>query len=438
MLSIDPARRLKVCLLLTVALPCVATPPVLADSSLEAEIDRRAAELEDKVVAWRRDIHQNPELGNREFRTAALVTEHLRSLGLEVRTEVAHTGVVALLRGGDGPVVALRADMDGLPVTERVNVPFASKVKTTYNGNEVGVMHACGHDNHVAILMATAEVLAGMRDRLPGSVKFIFQPAEEGAPAGEEGGADLMLTEGAFDDPRPEVVFGLHVFPYPVGTVAYRAGGAMASSDGLRIVVRGRQTHGAMPWGGVDPIVTAAQVIIGLQTIVSRQVNATKTPSIITIGSIHGGVRGNIIPDEVDLVGTIRTFDSDVQVELHERIRNTAESIAKSMGATAEVTIRRGYPVTVNDPELTTEMIPVLRRVAGEGAIEVDPTTGAEDFSYFANEVPGLFVFLGVAPEGADPGSVAPNHSPYFAADEGALVLGVRTLASLAVAGMER
>jgi amidohydrolase len=247
-----------------------------------------------------------------------------------------------------------------------------------------------------------------------------------------------MLAEGAFDDPRPEVVFGLHVFPYPVGTVAYRAGGAMASSDGLRIVVRGRQTHGAMPWGGVDPIVTAAQVIIGLQTIVSRQVNATRTPSIITIGSIHGGVRGNIIPDEVDLVGTIRTFDSDVQVELHERIRNTAESIAKSMGATAEVTIRRGYPVTVNDPELTTEMIPVLRRVAGEGAIEVDPTTGAEDFSYFANEVPGLFVFLGVAPEGADPGSVAPNHSPYFAADEGALVLGVRTLASLAVAGMER
>jgi amidohydrolase len=328
--------------------------------------------------------------------------------------------------------------MDGLPVTERVDVPFASKVKTTYNGNEVGVMHACGHDNHVAILMATAEVLAGMRDRLPGSVKFIFQPAEEGAPAGEEGGADLMLAEGAFDDPRPEVVFGLHVFPYPVGTVAYRAGGAMASSDGLRIVVRGRQTHGAMPWRGVDPIVTAAQVIIGLQTIVSRQVNATRTPSIITIGSIHGGVRGNIIPDEVDLVGTIRTFDSDVQVELHERIRNTAESIAKSMGATAEVTIRRGYPVTVNDPELTTEMIPVLRRVAGEGAIEVDPTTGAEDFSYFANEVPGLFVFLGVAPEGADPGSVAPNHSPYFAADEGALVLGVRTLASLAVAGMER
>ena len=438
MLSIDPARCLRLRLLSTVALLLVATAPAFSDSSLDAEIDRRAAEIEDKVIAWRRDIHQNPELGNREFRTAALVAEHLKSLGLEVRTEVAHTGVVGLLRGGDGAVVALRADMDGLPVTERVDVPFASKVRTTYNGNEVGVMHACGHDNHVAILMATAEVLAGMRDRLPGSVKFIFQPAEEGAPAGEEGGADLMLAEGAFDDPRPEVVFGLHVFPYPVGTVAYRAGGAMASSDGLRIVVRGRQTHGAMPWGGVDPIVTAAQIIMGLQTIVSRQVNATRTPSIVTIGSIHGGVRGNIIPDEVEMVGTIRTFDPGVQTELHERIRKTAESIAQAMGATAEVTIRRGYPVTINDPDLTTEMIPVLRRVAGEGAIEVDPTTTAEDFSYFANEVPGLFVFLGIAPEGSDPRSVAPNHSPFFAADEAALVLGVRTLASLAVAGMEK
>lgn len=413
-------------------------PPGPIDAStLQTEIDERAQAVEAKVIAWRRDFHEHPELGNREFRTAAAVARHLNELGLEVETEVAHTGVVALLRGGPGPVVALRADMDALPVTEMVDIAFASKVRATYNGREVGVMHACGHDNHVAILMGVAEVLAGMKDDLPGSVKFLFQPAEEGAPVGEEGGARLMIAEGAFADPTPDVVFGLHVFPFEVGTIAYRSGGAMASSDSLRIVVQGRQTHGAMPWGGVDPIVVASQIVLGLQTIVSRQVNATLTPSIVTIGSIHGGLRGNIIPDEVEMVGTIRTFDAGVQDELHRRIRKTAELIAESAGATAEVSIRRGYPVTRNDPELVKRMLPTLVRVAGEDrVIEVPPTTGAEDFSYFANEVPGLFLFLGITEAGRDPAKVAPNHSPYFTADEKALLLGVRTLSHLAVDAM--
>ena len=306
------------------------------------------------MVTWRRDIHQHPELSNREFRTAALVADHLRALGMEVRTEVAHTGVVATLRGGrPGPVVALRADMDALPVTEMVDLPFASRERAIYNGQEVGVMHACGHDNHVAILMGVADVLASVRDDLPGTVKFIFQPAEEGAPEGERGGAELMLEEGAFENPRPEVIFGLHVGPNRVGRLTYRAGSTMASADWLRIVVRGRQTHGAAPWGGIDPIVVSSQIVLGLQTVASRQLPVTLTPSIITIGSIHGGVRGNIIPDEVEMVGTIRTFDAEVRQDIHRRIRLTAEQIAASAGATAEVEITHGYPVTVNDPELT-------------------------------------------------------------------------------------
>ncbi|MCY4510662.1 MAG: amidohydrolase, partial [Acidobacteria bacterium] len=321
--------------------------------ALRQAAEERARAVEPRVVTWRRDIHQHPELSNREFRTAALVADHLRSLGMEVRTEVAHTGVVATLRGGrPGPVVALRADMDALPVTEQVDLPFASRERAIYNGQEVGVMHACGHDNHVAILMGVADVLASVRDDLPGTVKFIFQPAEEGAPEGERGGAELMLEEGAFENPRPEVIFGLHVGPNRVGQLTYRAGSAMASADWLRIVVRGRQTHGAAPWGGVDPIVVSSQIVLGLQTIASRQLPVTLTPSIITIGSIHGGVRGNIIPDEVEMVGTIRTFDAEVRQDIHRRIRRTAEQIAASAGATAEVEITHGYPVTVNDPGL--------------------------------------------------------------------------------------
>lgn len=402
-------------------------------SSLHEKLDSRAMSVESDVIEWRRDIHANPELSNREFRTAALVADHLRSLGMEVQTEIAHTGVVGLLRGGKpGPVVALRADMDALPVTELVDIPFASKVRTTYNGMDVGVMHACGHDTHTAILMGVASIMAEMKDDLPGSIKFIFQPAEEGAPEGEEGGADLMLREGAFEDPAPEVVFGLHVWPERVGHISYLPGPFMASSDELLITVKGKQTHGAVPWGGIDPIVVGSQIVLGLQTIASRQLDVTATPSIITVGTFHGGVRSNIIPDEVKLSGTIRTFLPEVRQEIEENIRRTVEHIAASAGATAEVQINYGYPVTVNDPDLTMRMVPSLERVS-DSVSQASKITGAEDFSYFANEVPGLFIFLGIAPPSADLETVPRNHSPYFYVDESALITGVRALSSLAV-----
>ncbi|GMV07149.1 MAG: amidohydrolase [Gemmatimonadota bacterium] len=412
----------------------VAGAPAAAQQrgALADDIDRLVSQVNAKVVAWRRDLHEHPELGNREFRTAELVAEHLRGLGMEVRTGVAHTGVVGVLRGGrPGPTVALRADMDALPVTEMVDLPFASKVRTEYNGQEVGVMHACGHDNHVAILMGAAEVLSSLRDRLPGTVLFLFQPAEEGAPEGEEGGADLMLEEGAFADPRPDAIFGLHVWPTPVGALTYRPMGAMAASDALYIKVVGKQTHGALPWGGVDPIVVASQVVLGLQTIVSRQTDITKGPAVVTLGTIHGGVRGNIIPDSVVMVGTIRTFDEETQRGVHERIRRTAEQIAAAGGAEAVVRISQvGNPVTFNDPALTRWALPTLERAAGADAVsESVPITGAEDFSYYQKEVPGLFFFLGITPEGREP---VPNHSPLFYADEGALPVGVRALAGLA------
>jgi amidohydrolase len=418
--------------LLTLAVLWSAGGTTLAADSAPAlpqPVQERVDSVMDKVVAWRRDIHANPELGNREFRTAGLVADHLESLGIEVHREIAHTGVVGILRGGDGPVVALRADMDGLPVTERADVPFASRVRTTYNGEEVGVMHACGHDNHVAILMGVAEVLAGMGESLPGTVMFLFQPAEEGAPEGEEGGAELMLKEGAFDILRPDAVFGLHVWPRPVGSISTRPGGLMASSDSFSIRVSGKQTHGAMPWAGVDPIVAASQIVLGLQTIPSRQLDATKTPSIVTVGAIHGGVRHNIIPDEVEMIGTLRTFDADTRRSIHERVAHTAKTIAASSGATAEVEVDLGYPVTANDPELTRRMLPTLQRVVGDRYFESPQVTGAEDFSYFAQEVPGLFFFLGIAAE--DPALVHPNHSPYFYADERALPVGVSALTAL-------
>ncbi len=406
-----------------------ASAPVSAQDSdeLRRTVDELAVAVNDQVVAWRRDIHANPELGMQEFRTAGLVAEHLESLGIEVRTGVAGTGVVGVLRGGrPGPVVALRADMDGLPVTELADVPFASKVTATWQGREVGVMHACGHDNHVAILMGVASVLAEMRDELPGTVKFLFQPAEEGP-----GGAEPMIAEGALEDPRPDAVFGLHVFPNPVGTIAYRPGGMLASSDGLRIVVRGTQTHGAMPWGGVDPIVTASQIVVGLQTVVSRQVDLTDSPAIVTVGQIEGGNRGNIIPDTVLMIGTIRTLNPDTRELVHERVRRLAQNVAEANGAEAEVSINLGYPVTVNDPDLTRRMVPSIERIVGDGAVVMPPMTGAEDFSYFAEEVPGMFIGLGVGAD--DPALVHPNHSPYFYADERALPIGVRAMASLAV-----
>lgn len=407
----------------------------LAASPLADAIDAAARDVEAQVIAWRRDLHAHPELGNREFRTAGIVAEHLRALGLDsVRTGVAHTGVVGVLKGAlPGPVVALRADMDALPVAEEVDVPFASKVRAVWNGEDVGVMHACGHDCHVAILMGVAAVLAGQRAQLRGSVKFIFQPAEEMPPEGEDGGAQMMIAEGALEGPVPRAIFGLHVTSrLATGAVGYRSGPTMASSDRMKITVHGRQTHGAAPWLGVDPIVTAAQVVLGLQTIVSRGVDISHEPAVVTIGAIKGGVRENIIPDSVEMRGTIRTFDEAMRDDIHERVTTLAESIARGSRAGCTVCIHKGYPVTVNHPELTAAALPTLGRVAGPGLKAIDKVTGSEDFSFFQRVVPGFFFFVGVTPEGRDPATVAPNHSPRFYADEAALLLGVRALAQLA------
>jgi amidohydrolase len=406
-----------------------------AVSSLAPAIDQAAAAIEAAVIAWRRDLHQHPELGNREFRTAGVVADHLRALALdEVRTGVAHTGVVGLLKGAlPGPVVALRADMDGLPVHEQVDLPFASKARGQWNGEEVGVMHACGHDCHVAILMGVAQILAGLRAQLSGSVKFIFQPAEEMPPEGEDGGAKMMIAEGALEKPTPRAIFGLHVTSrLPTGVLGYRPGPTMASSDRLKITVLGRQTHGAAPWMGVDPIVTSAQVVLGLQTVVSRTIDLTQEPAVVTIGAIRGGVRENIIPDSVEMRGTIRTFDEEMRDDIHERITTLAESVSRGSRAGCKVCIEKNYPVTINDPALTEAMLPTLQRVAGAGLNLVPKVTGSEDFSFFQRVVPGLFVFIGVTPSGTDAKQAAPNHSPRFYVDEAGLLLGVRTLAHLA------
>jgi amidohydrolase len=424
-----------------VLLAVVGAAPLTLPNALDAQasalagpIDARAVALHQKLVTWRRDFHEHPELSNRETRTAGIVAAHLKSLGIEVRSGVAKTGVVGVLRGArPGPVVALRADMDALPVTEEVDLPFASKVRTTFGGQEVGVMHACGHDMHTAILMGTAEVLAGLKDQLAGTVVFVFQPAEEGAPPGERGGAGVMIEEGALDNPKVDAIFGLHAFPFPTGSVQYRAGGIMASSDTYRIVIHGRQTHGAVPWNGVDPIVVASQVVLGLQTIVSRQVDLTTTPAIVTVGSMHGGVRFNIIPDSATLDGTIRTFDQGVRADIIERVKRTATNIAEAAGATATFSISGSNPVTSNHGGLVAQMLPTLERVAGKEQVSIaTPTTTAEDFALYQQKVPGMFFFLGVTPVDADWTKAAPNHSPRFFADESALVPGVRLMANLA------
>jgi len=405
-------------------------------SDLAQRIDDAAQAVEARVIAWRRDFHEPPELGNRETRTAAIVADHLKSLGLDaVRTGVAHTGVVALLKGKlPGGVVALRADMDALPVAEEVDVPFASKVRAAWNGESVGVMHACGHDCHTAILLGVASVLAGLRDQLRGSVKFIFQPAEEMPPHGEEGGAKMMIQEGALENPAPQAIFGLHVASrQSVGHLGYRPGPTMASSDRFSITVRGRQTHGAAPWLGVDPIVTSAQVVLGLQTVISRGVDISREPAVVTVGMIKGGVRENIIPDSVEMRGTIRTFDEDMRDDVHERVTTLAESVARGSRAGCTVCIEKNYPVTVNDPALTAAMLPTLQRVAGADKVQLIPkVTGSEDFSYFQKLVPGLFFFVGVTRPEVDPAKAPPNHSPRFHVDERALLLGVRSLAHLA------
>ncbi len=404
-----------------------------AKSTLDEAFDA----VEPRVIEWRRDFHEHPELSNREFRTSEKVAAHLRSLKLDdVQTGIAHTGVVGTLVGGrPGPVIALRADMDGLPVLEQTGVPFASKARGEYNGNEVPVMHACGHDTHISMLMGAAEVLANNREQLAGTVMFIFQPAEEGPPAGEEGGAMLMLKEGLFDGPNPpEAILGLHIWPGDVGTLTYRPNGFMAAADGLQINVRGVQTHGSSPWLGVDPIYVAAQIATAIQGIPSRQLDITRSPAVITIGSIHGGVRGNIIPDEVEMQGTIRTFDTGVREELHTKLRRTVNSVAEANGATATVTIEGYAPVTVNHPDLLKKMLPTLGWAAGsDKLIEGARVMGAEDFSFFQERVPGLFLHLG-AYDPSIPASDRPaNHSPFFIADERALIVGVRTLVGFAM-----
>lgn len=407
--------------------------------ALHRGIDRLAEQVEPHVIANRRYLHQHPELSNRETETAIYIAQHLRALGIEVQTGVAGTGVVGVLRGGKpGPVVALRSEMDALPNVEEVDLPFRSTVRSTYDGKEVGVMHACGHDAHMGIVLGVAEIFAQLRPQLHGTVKFIFQPAEEGVPAGEQGGAALMVKEGVLsNDPRPEAIFALHVLTlFETGQVAYRAGGIMAGVDDLKIVVHGHSTHGALPWSGVDPIVVAAQIVLGLQTIVSRQEDLTRAPLVVTIGKIEGGVRSNIIPDAVTLTGTLRTLDPAVRLDVQERVKRTAQNIAAASGASADVTIGTdvAYPVTFNDPALTARMVPTLMRVVGAGQlVETQPQTVAEDFSFYQQKIPGFYVFLGVRRPGASLDEYAPNHSPRFKVDESGLQLGVRVLANLVV-----
>jgi amidohydrolase len=409
-------------------------------SEISEWVSAAALRLEPKVIAWRRDIHQNPELSYQETRTAALVAKHLTALGYEVKTGVAETGVVGILKGGKpGPVVALRADMDALPVEEKVDVPFASKAKAMWQGQMTGVMHACGHDAHVAILMGVAEILAEYRAELTGTVKLLFQPNEEGAE-GRPSGAQAMIDQGAMTNPAPSAVFGLHVVSaQPSGTIALRPGGLMASADRLRIDIQGRQTHASMPWYGVDPVVTAAQVILALQMIVTRQIDSTVTPSVLSIATIHGGVRSNILPDNVTMEGTLRVHDEEVRADIRRRIEKTATAIAGAAGATATIEVGEGVPVTYNDPALTEWGTRSLGHgVGAERVTETRPVMGAEDFSILARVVPGMFFFLGVTPPDEDPREAPANHSPLFHIHEPALKYGVRALAYLAIDYLRR
>ncbi len=402
--------------------------------TIQQQIDAKSKAILAKVIEWRRHIHQNPELGNREFKTMEYIAAHLKKLGIEVQTGVAKTGVVGILKGGKpGPVVALRADMDGLPVKERVNIAFASKAVSEYNGQQVGVMHACGHDTHVAILMGTAEVLAAMKKDIAGTVKFVFQPAEEGPPGTEEGGAPLMVKEGVMDNPKVDAMFGLHINSQTeVGNILYKPGATMASSDWFTIKVKGKQAHGSAPWGSIDPVVISAQIINGLQTIVSRQENIVKAPVVISVGKIQSGVRSNIIPEEAIMEGTIRTLDAEMQKEVHAKIKRTAESIAAASGATVEVTIDTKTLVTSNDSSLTDLMLPSLVKAAGTDKVKLSQwTTGAEDFSFFGEKAPSLFFFLGGMPVGTNPKDAPGHHTPDFYVDDSQLDVGVKAFCNL-------
>ena len=409
----------------------------LAQSDVaRTKINQSADKIEPKIIAWRRDIHEHPELGNSETRTAGIVAKHLQSLGIEVKTGVAHTGVVGILKGGKpGPVIALRADMDALPVIERTSVPFASKVKTQYNGQEVGVMHACGHDSHVAILMGVAEILSSMKNDLAGTVKFIFQPAEEGAPFGEEGGAELMVKEGVMENPHVDVVFGLHINSQTeVGKITYRPGGTMAGVNDMKITIKGRSAHGAYPWSSIDPIVTSAQIISNLQSIISRNLDITQNAGVVTIGSIHGGNRSNIIPEQVEMLGTIRALSIEDEKLLIDRIKQIVVKTAEANGATAEVKIpyTSHYPVTFNNVALTEKMLPSLQRTAGADNVTLKPAVlGAEDFSFYQQKAPGVFFFLGGMPKGGDPKTAPSHHTPDFYIDESGFKLGVKALSNM-------
>lgn len=397
-------------------------------------------EIEPKVIEWRRYFHEHPELSSREFETAKKIAAHLEDLGMEVQTGIAHTGVVGILKGDKpGPVVALRADIDGLPVTERVDLPFASKAISTYNGLETGVMHACGHDTHIAMMMGTAEVLSKMKKDLKGTVKFIFQPAEEGVPPGEEGGAEMMVKEGVLKNPDVDAIFGLHIRSYAnVGQIEYKPMGTMAAAQRFVIKIHGKQAHGSRPWSGTDPIFIAAQIITGLNGIISRDTELTKEAAVISVGLIRGGVRNNIIPEEVELIGTIRTLDYDMQKKLNETMTFRVQAIAESYGATADITIDKGIPITYNDPELTAKMLPSLERSAGkDNVILVDATTGAEDFSFFQKEVPGFYFFVGGKPLDIKKEDASSHHTPDFYIDEGGLKLGVVSMVNLTLDYME-
>lgn len=423
-------------IILFVLLTAVQQAMAQVNPKLQTKLEQQAKELEAKVIEWRRHLHQNPELSNREIKTAAYIAEHLKSLGLKVQTGVAVTGVVALLETGKpGPVIALRADMDALPVTERNSLPFASKVKTTFNGQETGVMHACGHDTHVAMLMGVAEILTKNKGELRGTIKFVFQPAEESAPDGEEGGADLMVKEGVLENPKVDVIFGLHISSItPLGQFTYRSGGILAASDRFSIKVKGRQAHGSAPWMSVDPIVVSAQIINGLQTIISRQTELTKEAAVITVGRMQSGIRENIIPEEAFFAGTIRTLDTAMQQKIHDKIILTATKIAESAGATAEVKITRETPVTFNDPTLTQKMIPSLQKAGGAShTLVINAITGAEDFAFYQKKIPGFFFFVGAMPPGQDPNTVPSHHTPDFMVDERAFVTGIKAMLNLTV-----
>ena len=401
-----------------------------AQNSIEQDI----INIEDQLIEWRRHFHQNPELSNQEFKTAEKIAEHLKSLGLEVETGIAITGVVGILKGDQpGKVVALRADIDALPVTERNDLPFKSEVRTTFLGTETGVMHACGHDTHTAILMATAEVLSKHKDKIKGTIKFIFQPAEEGPPPGEEGGAKLMIKEGVLENPKPDVIFGLHINAgTPVGTIKYKKGGVMASVERFVINVKGKQTHGSQPWSGVDPIMISAKIIDGLQTIISREAKLTEEAAVITVGKITAGTRFNIIPETAELIGTVRTLDPDMRAMIEKRMKEMSETIAKAYGGEATISFRNQTSITYNDPDLTDKMLPSLQKVAGRDKVQLmKATTGGEDFSYFQEVVPGIYFFLGGMNPNNESKGAFPHHTPDFMIDESGMLLGVRAFTQL-------